>query len=87
VERTKEIKRIRFFPSGKNRDEINFFVKILKTKQVERKKWWVATRAVFNIYFRLLTYTLAGYDLTTHLLPNGDDTTRLHRQDLLERFF
>jgi hypothetical protein len=44
-----------------------FFVKILKTKQVERKKWWVATRAVFNIYFRLLTYTLAGFDLTTQV--------------------
>jgi hypothetical protein len=38
VERTKEIKRIRFFPSGKNRDEINFFCENFKNKTGGEKK-------------------------------------------------
>jgi hypothetical protein len=38
------------------------------------------------VHTTLPTYTVAGFDLATHMLPSGGDTTSPHRQDATDDF-
>jgi hypothetical protein len=37
-------------------------------------------------FFKLPPYTLAGFELSAHMLPSGDDTTRPRRQGAAKLF-